>query len=89
MNKENSEIRMIASNKLPRLFCILFTMSLKPNQEVLKVSTLIKYVEDSSEWLFSSSHANYMETSIELKWHLQEQIVKQIKNSVLSIKILT
>jgi hypothetical protein len=48
INKENSEIEMIASGKLSKQSQILFTMSLKPNQERFKISTLIKNVEDSS-----------------------------------------
>jgi len=48
INKENSEIAVIASGKLSKQSQILFNMSLKPNQERFKVSTLIKDVEDSS-----------------------------------------
>jgi hypothetical protein len=48
INKENSEIEMIASGKLSKQSQILFTMSLKPNQERFKISTLIKNIEDSS-----------------------------------------
>jgi len=39
INKENSEIEMIASGKLSKQSQILFTMSLKPNQERLNFNT--------------------------------------------------
>ncbi|PKG43514.1 hypothetical protein [Psychroflexus sp. MES1-P1E] len=48
INKEKSEIAVIASGKLSKQSQILFTMSLNPSQERFKVSTLIKDVEDSS-----------------------------------------
>jgi hypothetical protein len=48
INKENSEIAVIASGKLSKQSQIVFSMSLEPNQERFKVSTLIKDVEDSS-----------------------------------------
>jgi hypothetical protein len=47
-NKENSEIAVIASGKLSKQSQILFKMSLEPNQERFKVSTLIEDVVDSS-----------------------------------------
>jgi hypothetical protein len=48
INKENSEIKVIASGKLSKQSQILFNMSLKPSHERFKVSTLIKDVKDSS-----------------------------------------
>jgi hypothetical protein len=48
INKENSEIKVIASGKLSKQSQILFNMSLKPSQERFEVSTLIKDVKDSS-----------------------------------------
>ena len=48
INKENSEIKVIASGKLSKQSQILFNMSLKLSQERFEVSTLIKDVKDSS-----------------------------------------